>query len=89
MSTLPEEERSLPAWKAEEERAWSALAERVTESMRLEKLSNRELVFQVKHSCMAGDTAVEEMMMTRLFSDWADMECGPDCMLCKQEAGRG
>ncbi len=30
--------------------AFEALAARVTESMRLEKLSNRELVFEVAHS---------------------------------------
>lgn len=68
--------------------AYAALADRVVESMRLEKLSDRELVFQVKHSCMADDPAVEEMM-TRLWPDWTESECGPDCMLCKKEMSRG
>lgn len=72
----------------EGDRAFAALADTVTESMRLEKLSNRELVFEVAHSEAAHDPAVEEMMY-RLWPDWSEAECPPDCWACKQEMSRG
>lgn len=72
----------------EENRAIEALTDRVTESMRLEKLSDRELVFEVAHSEAADDPAVEEMM-SRLWPDWTEAECPPDCWACKQEMSRG
>lgn len=69
------------------DRALAALTDRVMESMRLEKLSNRELVFEVAHSESADDPAVEEMMH-RLWPEWADQDCPPDCWACKQEMRR-
>lgn len=69
-------------------RAFEALADAVIESMRLEKLSDRELVFEVAHSEAADDPAVEEMMH-RLWPDWSEAECPPDCWACKQEMSRG
>ncbi len=72
----------------EGDRAWAALADVVTESMRLEKLSDRELVFEVAHSEAADDPSVVEMM-SRLWPDWSESECPPDCWACKQEMSRG
>jgi len=69
-------------------RAFEALADRVTESMRLEKLTDRELVFKVAHSEAADDPAVEEMMY-RLWPDWTEAQCPPDCLACKEEMNRG
>lgn len=77
-----------PPAETEGDRAFEALADRVTESMRLEKLSDRELVFEVAHSEAADDPAVEEMMH-RLWPDWSEAECPPDCWACKQEMSRG
>lgn len=72
----------------ESDRAFAALADTVTESMRLEKLSDRELVFEAAHSESADDPAVAEMMY-RLWPDWTEAECPPDCWACKQEMSRG
>jgi hypothetical protein len=77
--SLPEDESNA---------AFEALAHRVTESMRLEKLSNRELVFEVAHSEAADFPAVDEMMH-RLWPEWAEQDCPPDCWACKQEMRRG
>lgn len=71
-----------------ENRAIESLTDRVTESMRLEKLSDRELVFEAMHS-EAADVPVFEEMMSRLFPDWTEVECPPDCWACKQEMSRG
>lgn len=79
---------SEPRPVSEENQAIEALADRVTESMRLEKLSDRELVFEVAHSEAADDPAVEEMM-NRLWPDWTEAECPPDCWACKPEMNRG
>jgi len=57
---------------------------RVTESMRLAKLSNRELVFEVEHSEAVDFLAVQEMMR-RLWPEWVEHECPPDCWMCKQD----
>jgi len=67
--------------------AFEALADVVTESMHLEKLSDRELVFKVAHSEAADDPAVVEMMY-RLWPDWTEAECPPDCLACKEEMRR-
>jgi len=67
--------------------AFDALTERVLDSVRLEKLNDRELVFEVSHSSAADDPAVNEMMF-RLWPDWTEAECPPDCWACKQEASR-
>lgn len=72
----------------EQDLAFAALADNVTEHMRLEKLSDRELVFEVAHSDAADDPAVEEMMY-RLWPDWSESECPPDCAACKREMRRG
>lgn len=50
---------------------FDALSTRVIESIRLEKLSNRELVFEVARSRAADVPAVVEMM-NRLCASWAD-----------------
>ena len=69
-------------------RAFEALTDVVVESMRLETLTDRELVFEVAHSEAADDPAVAEMMY-RLWPDWTEAECPPDCWACKQEMSLG
>lgn len=70
---------------AEGDAAFDSLLKRVSESMRLTKLTNRELVFEISHSEAADNPAVEEMMY-RLSPDWDQVECPPDCPACKREA---
>jgi hypothetical protein len=64
--------------------ALAALTDVVIESMRLRKLSNRELIFEVAHSELADDPGVQEMM-SRLWPEWPDTDCPSDCWACKQE----
>lgn len=62
-----------------------SLVRDMAESDRLEKLTNRELVFEALHRSVYEDQLVVWEMMTRLWPNWADEECPPNCWACKQE----
>lgn len=65
-------------------RLLNGLIDAVDDHTRLEGLTDRELVFEVLHSDAAEHPAVAEMM-SRLWPDWTQAECPPNCWACRQE----
>lgn len=85
---MSEPHSAISSEQSAEQRALDSLIDRIDEHVRLEKLTDRQLVFEAAHS-EAADIPIVEEMMSRLFPDWTEVECPPDCWACKQEMSRG